>query len=135
MIAIQQGPRLPLERAVAIVENAKLCPIHHTGFAASYSSQDDVIRVPSPSTFHSREDYYHSLYHEMIHASGHSLPPRPRGGSHGPQGPDSNGIPRGAGCRSWRQNVLWDRGRALSQLGPVGELGGLPGIVDQQARK
>ena len=30
-----------------------------------------MIRVPSPSTFHSREDYYHSLYHEMIHASGH----------------------------------------------------------------
>ena len=31
-----------------------------------------MIRIPAPSTFHSREDYYHSLYHEMIHASGHS---------------------------------------------------------------
>ena len=72
VIAIQQGPRHPLERAVAIVENAKLCPIHHAGFAAYHSSQDDVIRIPAPSTFHSREDYYHSLYHEMIHASGHS---------------------------------------------------------------
>jgi antirestriction protein ArdC len=72
VIAVQEGPTLPLERAAAIVENAKLCPIHHAGFAAHYSPQDDVIRVPSPSTFHSREDYYHSLYHEMIHASGHS---------------------------------------------------------------
>ena len=50
----------------------RLCPIHHAGFAAYYSPQDDVIRIPAPSTFHSREDYYHSLYHEMIHASGHS---------------------------------------------------------------
>jgi antirestriction protein ArdC len=72
VIAVQEGPTLPLERAAAIVENAKLCPIHHAGFAAHYSPQDDVIRVPSPSTFHSREDYYHSLYHEMTHASGHS---------------------------------------------------------------
>ena len=73
VIAVQEGPTRPLERAAAIVENAKLCPIHHTGFAAYYSPRDDVIRVPSPSTFHSREDYYHSLYHEMIHASGHSF--------------------------------------------------------------
>ena len=27
--------------------------------------------MPSPSAFHSQEDYYHSLYHEMIHATGH----------------------------------------------------------------
>ena len=72
VIAVQQGPTHPSERAAAIVENAKLCPIHHAGFAAYYSPQDDVIRIPSPSTFRSREDYHHSLYHEMIHASGHS---------------------------------------------------------------
>ena len=27
--------------------------------------------MPAPSTFHSQEDYYHSLYHEMTHAAGH----------------------------------------------------------------
>jgi antirestriction protein ArdC len=62
----------PNEKAAAIVEKAKLCPIHHAGFAACYSPKDDVIRIPAPSTFHSQEDYYHSLYHELIHASGHS---------------------------------------------------------------
>ena len=31
-----------------------------------------MIRIPAPSTFHSQGDYYHSLYHELIHASGHS---------------------------------------------------------------
>jgi antirestriction protein ArdC len=61
----------PNEKAASIVETAKLCPIHHTGFAALYSPRDDIIRVPAPATFRSQEDYYHSLYHEMIHASGH----------------------------------------------------------------
>ena len=31
-----------------------------------------MIRIAAPSTFHSQEDYYHTLYHEMIHAAGHS---------------------------------------------------------------
>ena len=71
-MTVNQGTTQPCEKAAAIVENARLCPIHHAGFAAYYSPQDDVIRIPAPSTFHSREDYCHSLYHEMIHASGHS---------------------------------------------------------------
>jgi antirestriction protein ArdC len=61
----------PNKKAASIVENAKLCPIHHTGFAALYSPRDDIIRIPAAATFRSQEDYYHSLYHEMIHASGH----------------------------------------------------------------
>jgi antirestriction protein ArdC len=71
-IAAAQSASQPLEKAAAIVENAKLCPIHHAGFAASYSPVDDVIRIPAPSTFHCHEDYFHTLYHEMIHGSGHS---------------------------------------------------------------
>ena len=63
-----QSASQPLENAAAIVENARLCPIHHAGFAACYSPTDDVIRIPAPSTFHSQEDYYHTLYHEMMHA-------------------------------------------------------------------
>jgi antirestriction protein ArdC len=70
-ITASQSMSPPLERAAAIVENASLCPIHHAGFAACYSPRDDVIRIPAPSTFHSQEDYYHTLYHEMTHASGH----------------------------------------------------------------
>jgi antirestriction protein ArdC len=59
------------ERASAIVQKAKLCPIYDSGFAALYSPRDDVIRMSSPSAFRSQEDYYHCLYHEMTHASGH----------------------------------------------------------------
>ncbi|MGA7395313.1 MAG: zincin-like metallopeptidase domain-containing protein, partial [Terrimicrobiaceae bacterium] len=57
----------PRERGATIVQNAKLCPIHHAGFAAYYSPTDDVIRIPAPSTFHSQEGYFHTLYHELTH--------------------------------------------------------------------
>jgi len=70
-ITANQNVIQPHENAAAIVENARLCPIHHAGFAAFYSPSDDVIRVPAPSTFHSQEDYFHTLYHEMTHATGH----------------------------------------------------------------
>ena len=66
-ITASQNVTQPHEKAAAIVENARLCPIHHAGFAALYSPTDDVIRIPAPSTFHSQEDYYHTLYHELTH--------------------------------------------------------------------
>lgn len=61
----------PLGKAASIVGNARLCPIHHAGFAAIYSPKDDVIRLPAPTTFRSQEDYYQTLFHEMSHATGH----------------------------------------------------------------
>ena len=70
-IATSENTTQPNEKAAAIVQNAKLCPIHHAGFAALYSPKDDVIRIPAPTTFHSQEDYFHTLYHEMTHATGH----------------------------------------------------------------
>ena len=71
-IAITQSTGQPLEKAAAIVEKAKLCPIFHAGFAAFYSTKDDVIRLPAPSTFHGQESYYATLFHEMTHATGHA---------------------------------------------------------------
>jgi hypothetical protein len=49
-IAASQSTVQPHERAAAIVENARLCPIQHAGFAACYSPRDDMIRIPAPST-------------------------------------------------------------------------------------
>jgi antirestriction protein ArdC len=71
VISTAQSTGQPLEKAASIVENAKLCPIHHAGFAAVYSPKDDVIRLPAPTTFRSPEDYYLTLFHEMTHATGH----------------------------------------------------------------
>lgn len=66
-----QCPTQPLEKAASIVEHAKLCPIRHAGFAAVYSPMEDEIRLPAPTSFRTREDYYQTLFHEMTHATGH----------------------------------------------------------------
>lgn len=70
-IASPQGERQPIENAAAIVKEADLCPIYHEGFVALYSPKDDVIRIPAPTTFHSQEAYFQTLFHEMTHATGH----------------------------------------------------------------
>ena len=62
----------PIDKALKIVEESDICPIHHAGFAALYSPQDDVIRMPPPSSFRSPEDYHATLFHELTHACGHS---------------------------------------------------------------
>lgn len=70
-LTLAQTDQRPCEKAEAIVADAKLCPIHHVGFAASYSPQRDVVQMPAPATFRTPEDYHHTLFHEMIHATGH----------------------------------------------------------------
>ena len=132
-ITANQGMSPPHERAAAIVENARLCPIHHAGFAAFYSPTDDVIRIPAPSTFHSQEDYFHTLYHEMTHASGHSSRLDREGISAAGEIWLRAVFERGTDCGT-RRGVPVERGRH-SGLGPVRELGGLPRIVDPEARK
>ncbi len=62
----------PLDRAESLVQQANLCPIRQEGFAASYSPTEDLIRMPPRATFRSPEDYYHVLYHEVTHATGHA---------------------------------------------------------------
>jgi antirestriction protein ArdC len=75
-----RAPELPpapetmpaLARAEALVQQAKLCPVRQEGFAAAYSPRDDMIRMPPPGMFRSSEEYYHTLFHEMTHATGHT---------------------------------------------------------------
>lgn len=70
-LTVAQRTQRPCEKAAEIVAQARLCPIHHIGFAALYSPQRDVIQMPAPGTFRTPEDYYHTLFHEMTHATGH----------------------------------------------------------------
>jgi antirestriction protein ArdC len=62
----------PIDKAAKIVQEAKICPIYHTGFAAVYSPGEDVIRMPAQKTFRSPESYYQTLFHEMTHSTGHA---------------------------------------------------------------
>ena len=62
----------PIDKAAKIVQEAKICPIYHTGFAAVYLPGEDVIRMPAQKTFRSPESYYQTLFHEMTHSTGHA---------------------------------------------------------------
>ncbi len=72
--ALEAGPtdQPALEKAETLVREADLCSVLHQGFAPSYSPLEDVIRIPPVSRFHSSEDYHHTLFHEMTHATGHA---------------------------------------------------------------
>lgn len=45
---------------------------HHRGDRAFYSPRTDAITMPYPERFESADEYYATLYHEGIHATGHS---------------------------------------------------------------
>jgi antirestriction protein ArdC len=62
----------PIKAAKTIVEKANLCPIQHGGNEAGWAPALDIIVMPGPGQFKSSESYYHTLFHEMAHATGHA---------------------------------------------------------------
>jgi len=64
---------IPLEKADAIVTGYRNGPIiSHVGSQARYRPAVDTILIPSPERFDNRESYYGTLFHEQVHATGHS---------------------------------------------------------------
>jgi antirestriction protein ArdC len=45
--------------------------IRHGASGASYAPIGDVVRMPDRTAFHSPEGYYATLFHELIHSTGH----------------------------------------------------------------
>ena len=39
--------------------------------APHYIPRTDLVRVPDPSRYHSMESYYNTVFHELIHSTGH----------------------------------------------------------------
>lgn len=61
-----------LSTCEAIIENMPNRPkIQHKGQAAYYSPPTDIINMPKLKTFVDSEAYYTTLYHELVHATGH----------------------------------------------------------------
>jgi antirestriction protein ArdC len=58
-----------IEEAEELVERSG-ADITHGGAAACYVPALDVIRMPDPETFTSRESYYATLFHELAHWTG-----------------------------------------------------------------
>lgn len=63
---------VPLESCARIVAGMHDCPlIHHEGYDAYYEPVQDYINIPEISSFDSYMDYYSTLFHELIHSTGH----------------------------------------------------------------
>jgi antirestriction protein ArdC len=62
----------PVDSAEAIIEGMKRTGLSvRYGFpGASYSMSDDLIRMPDKANFHSTEDFYLSVLHEIVHSTG-----------------------------------------------------------------
>jgi antirestriction protein ArdC len=63
---------LVIESCERIVANMPLRPeIRHVGNEACYSPVYDKVLMPPMSVFHTSENYYQVLFHELIHSTGH----------------------------------------------------------------
>ena len=62
----------PIESAVSIVKGYKTSPkVVHRQQRAFYNPASDFINMPKPETFNNPDTYYHTLFHEMVHSTGH----------------------------------------------------------------
>jgi antirestriction protein ArdC len=62
----------PIERCAHLVNAMPQRPtIIHGHPRACYTPATDTLHLPHPACFHSPEAYYTTLYHELVHASGH----------------------------------------------------------------
>lgn len=67
-----ESPFTPDERAEGIVRGYRLGPaVIHGASAAYYQPSTDVVRMPDPEHFTSCSGYYRTLFHELIHSTGH----------------------------------------------------------------
>ncbi|MGN7457421.1 ArdC family protein [Paenibacillus pasadenensis] len=65
-------PFCPLETAEQVVSGYEGGPrIKHAPGRAFYRPSADFISVPKPEDFFSAEKYYSTLFHEMVHSTGH----------------------------------------------------------------
>lgn len=67
------APFEPIEAAERIVAGYADGPtIEHAGAQAYYRPPADLVRLPEPGRFLSREFYYATAFHELGHSTGHS---------------------------------------------------------------
>jgi antirestriction protein ArdC len=62
----------PIDACERLVNDWSQRPaIQHGGDRASYNKLMDRVRIPETSAFESIEEYYSTLFHELIHSTGH----------------------------------------------------------------
>ena len=61
----------PCDLADRILERSGVDIVHGPVAEAYYLRRQDRIHLPDPGLFDSKENYYHTLLHELVHATGH----------------------------------------------------------------
>ena len=54
-----------------VAKMPQLPVIKHGKVRASYSPREDQVSLPSPSQFNKPADYFATLFHELVHSTGH----------------------------------------------------------------
>ncbi len=63
----------PIETAASIADRYLGGPrIEHKGGRAFYRPREDLVRIAEPERFVDPESYYSTLFHELVHSTGHS---------------------------------------------------------------
>jgi antirestriction protein ArdC len=63
----------PIDKAADIISGMPLKPeVKYGGNRAYYSPVLDYIQLPHLHTFESPEEYYNTMYHELVHSTGHA---------------------------------------------------------------
>ena len=63
----------PIEDAEQIVSNMPNKPeLTHKQARAFYRPSQDLVNMPRPQLFESDEEYYSTLFHELVHSTGHA---------------------------------------------------------------
>ena len=71
-VTIEQFDFEPIEKCEAVVAAMQQPPkIEYQGHQAVYQPKFDTVRIPEPSRFAKSSEFYSTLYHELVHASGH----------------------------------------------------------------
>jgi len=68
----EEHDHTPIRKAVNVVENYTNKPeIKHNEPRAYYNALGDFINMPELNVFDTPEDYHGTLFHELVHATGH----------------------------------------------------------------
>ena len=68
-----EAPFEPIVEAMVIIDGYKGAPrIEHRSGRAFYRPSEDLVSLPEPREFVDGESYYATLFHELVHSTGHS---------------------------------------------------------------
>jgi len=71
---IHLKPNEKIDKCESIVDHMPKCPLmqHMKSNSAFYSPSLDIVNMPKMEQFETSEEYYATLFHELIHSTGHA---------------------------------------------------------------